>query len=105
MGGRPGQGATIPGPPSPALGGSAVVGVARLRMSRTALLPVVVLAFCVLPVATATPWLLLLLLVPLALAAWVFRVGVDVGGEGITVRSLLGARSVPWPELAGIRVG
>ena len=81
------------------------MGVARLRMSRTALLPIVVLAVCVLPVATATPWLLLLLVVPLALAAWVFRVGVDVGGEGITVRSLIGARSVPWPELAGIRVG
>jgi hypothetical protein len=74
-------------------------------MSRTALLPIVVLAFCVLPLATATPWALLLLLVPAALAAWVFRVGVDVAQEGITVRSLIGARSLPWSELAGIRVG
>jgi len=74
-------------------------------MSRTALLPIVVLAFCVLPLATATPWLLVLLAVPATLAAWVFRVGVDVGGPGITVRSLAGARSVPWSELAGIRVG
>jgi hypothetical protein len=80
------------------------VAVARLRMSRTALLPVVVLAFCVLPLATATPWLLLLLVVPAALAAWVFRVGVDVAEDGITVRSLVGARTVPWSELAGIRV-
>jgi hypothetical protein len=74
-------------------------------MSRTALLPVVVLAFGVLPVATATPWLLLLLVVPAALAAWVFRVGVDVGDGGVTVRSLVGARTVPWSELSGIRVG
>jgi hypothetical protein len=81
------------------------VAVARLRMSRTALLPIVVLAFCVLPLGAATPWLLLLLVVPAALAAWVFRVGVDVAEPGITVRSLVGARSVPWSELAGIRVG
>jgi hypothetical protein len=74
-------------------------------MSRTALLPVVVLAFGVLPVATATPWLLLLLVVPALLAAWVFRVGVDVGDGGVTVRSLVGARTVPWSELSGIRVG
>jgi hypothetical protein len=74
-------------------------------MSRTALLPVVLLAFCVLPLAAATPWLLLLEVVPLALAVWVFRVGVDVGEDGIAVRSLVGVRTVPWPELAGIRVG
>jgi hypothetical protein len=74
-------------------------------MSRTALLPVVVLVFCVLPLANATPWLLALLVVPAALAAWVFRVGVDVGDAGITVRSLAGSRTVAWPELAGIRVG
>jgi hypothetical protein len=74
-------------------------------MSRTSLLPVVVLAFCVLPLGTATAWWLVLLIVPAALAAWVLRVGVDVGGDGVTVRSLAGARTVPWPELAGIRVG
>ena len=80
------------------------MAVARLRMSRTVLLPIVVLAICVLPLATATPWLLVLLVVPAALAAWVFRVGVDVGEDGITVRSLVGLRSVPWSELAGVRV-
>jgi Bacterial PH domain len=73
-------------------------------MSRTALLPILVLAICVLPLATATPWLLLAMVVPVALAVWVFRVGVDVGDDGMTVRSLAGARTVPWAELAGIRV-
>jgi len=81
------------------------VAVARMRMSRTALLPIVVLVFCVLPLAAATLWALVLLVVPAVLAAWVFRVGVDVGDDGMTVRSLVGARRVPWPELAGIRVG
>ena len=79
--------------------------VARFRMSRTALLPVVFLAFCVLPLSAATAWWLLLLVVPAALAAWVFRVCVDVGDPGLTVRSLVGVRTVPWTELAGIRVG
>jgi hypothetical protein len=74
-------------------------------MSRTALLPVVILAFGMLPLAAATPWLLLLLIVPATLAAWVFRVGVDVADGGMSVRSLVGARTVAWHELAGIRVG
>ena len=77
---------------------------ARLRMSRTALLPVAVLAVCAVPLAAAAPWGLLVLLVPIAAAAWVLRVGVDIGDDGITVRSLLGRRRVAWEELAGIRV-
>jgi hypothetical protein len=74
-------------------------------MSRTALLPVAFLALCVLPLATVTTWTLVLLLVPLAVGAWVLRVGVDIGDDGLTVRSLAGQRTVPWSALAGIRVG
>ena len=78
---------------------------ARLRLSRTALLPVLVLAICVLPLAAASPWTAVVLVVPLTLAAWVLRVGVDVGDDGVTVRSLAGQRAVPWRELTGIRIG
>ena len=77
---------------------------ARLRMSRSALLPVVILLICVVPAAAAAPWTTVLFLIPLTLAAWVLRVGVDVGDEGIAVRSLLAQRQVGWTELAGIRV-
>jgi hypothetical protein len=77
---------------------------ARLRLSRSALLPVIVLLLCCLPLAAVSPWTALVLLVPLVLAAWVLRVGLDVSDAGITVRSLAGARSVPWSEIAGIRV-
>ena len=77
---------------------------ARLRMSRTALLPVAVLAVCAVPLAFAAPWTLVVLLVPAVVAAWMLRVGVDIGDDGITVRSLVGRRRVPWSELAGIRV-
>jgi len=76
-----------------------------MRMSRTALLPVLVLFICVLPLAAAAAWTTVFLLVPLAVAAWVLRVGVDIDDEAVTVRSLIGSRRVPWAELAGIRVG
>jgi hypothetical protein len=74
-------------------------------MSRTALLPVVLLLVCVIPFAAAAPWALLVLVLPLLAAAYVLRVGIDVDDDGITVRGVLGSRAVPWTELAGIRVG
>ena len=77
---------------------------ARLRMSRTALLPVAVLVVCAIPLAASGPWGPLVLLIPAAVAAWVLRVGVDVGESGVTAQSLFGRRRVPWSELAGIRV-
>ena len=80
------------------------VATARLRMNRTALLPVLLLAVCVLPLASAATWTLAFLLVPVLAAAWVLRVGVDVADDGVTVHSLAAARHVPWREVAGIRV-
>ena len=78
---------------------------ARLRMNRTALLPVGLLAICAVPLAfAATPWTLVLLLIPLLIGLWVLRVGVDISDDGLTARSLIGQRRVPWPEVAGIRV-
>ncbi|MGY1824168.1 PH domain-containing protein [Geodermatophilus sp. SYSU D00079] len=77
----------------------------RMRMSRTALLPVALLLVCAVPLASAATWTLVFLLVPVLVATWVLRVGVDVGDDGITVRSLVGRRRVPWSQLAGIRVG
>ena len=80
------------------------MATARLRMTRVALLPVLFLVVCVLPLASAAVWTLVFLLVPVLAAAWVLRVGVDVGDDGVTVRSLAAARHVPWREVAGIRV-
>jgi hypothetical protein len=77
---------------------------ARLRRSRTALVPVLLLALCCVPLAAVSWWAALVLLVPVALAGWVLRAGVDVGDDGITVQSLTGSRSVPWEQIAGIRV-
>jgi hypothetical protein len=77
---------------------------ARLRMSRTALIPVGLLALCLVPLAFVAPWTPVLLLVPLALTVWVLRVGVDIADDGLTVRSVAGRRRVPWTDVAGIRV-
>ena len=77
--------------------------VLRIRPTRIALLPVVILAFCVLPLASATPWLLFVLALPLIALAWVLRVGVDVDPAGVTVRALLGQRHIPWSDVAGLR--
>ncbi len=76
-----------------------------MRMSRAALMPVLVLGVCVLPVAAAAWWGLVVLLVPLLAAVWVLRIGVDIGPAGITPRTLLAADTVPWDDVAGIRVG
>jgi Bacterial PH domain len=78
---------------------------ARIRLGRTAFLPVVVLLVCVLPVAATGSWGLLVLLIPLAVAAYVLRAGVDIDDRGITARSAVASRTVPWEELAGIRIG
>jgi hypothetical protein len=32
------------------------------------------------------------------------RAGVDIADDGLTLRSLVGERRVPWTELVGIRV-
>lgn len=77
---------------------------ARLRMTRTALFPVALLALCAVPLAFAAAWTPVLLVIPLAVALWVLRVGVDIGGDGLTVRSLAGQRKVAWTDVAGIRV-
>jgi hypothetical protein len=74
-------------------------------MNRTALFPVGLLALCAIPLAFAASWTPVLLVIPLAAMVWVLRAGVDIGEDGLTVRSLAGQRQVPWQDVAGIRVG
>jgi hypothetical protein len=78
---------------------------ARFRTNRTALLAVLVFAVCLTTLTAASPWWLLLLVVPAVVTVGVLRTGFDVGADAVTIRSLLGRRRVPWSEVAGIRVG
>jgi Bacterial PH domain len=77
----------------------------RLRSNRVALLAVLALAVCTVPLATAAPWLAVLFAVPLAALLWVLRAGVDVDPGGVTVRAMLGSRRVGWADVAALRAG
>lgn len=76
----------------------------RVRTTRSALLVVFFVLLCVSPLALAVPWLAWLFVIPLVLAAWVLRAGVDVDGTGVTIRALFGSRRVPWDDVAGLSV-
>jgi len=77
----------------------------RIRSSRAALLPVLLLAVCTIPLATAAAWLAVLFVVPVAALLWVVRAGVDVDPAAVTVCALLGRRRVGWDAVAGLRAG
>jgi len=77
----------------------------RLQMNRIALVPAVMAVVCALPLATASPWLLFLLLVPAAWISYVMRSGVDVDDEGMVVRALFGSVRIPWQRITGVLIG
>jgi Bacterial PH domain len=52
------------------------------------------------PAASAAPYLLPLLLVPLAVTGWAWLAGTDAGPDGLVVRALLGRRRIPWPAVS-----
>ena len=49
-----------------------------------------------------TPIAVVAIAVPLAFAVWSLRSGVDVDGEGLRVKALLGSRYIAWSDLAGL---
>lgn len=78
--------------------------VIRLRTARSALLVAFFLAVCVSPAALAKPALAPLFVIPLAVAGWVLRAGVDVDADGVTVRALVGQRRVRWDDVAALKL-
>jgi len=81
------------------------VDAVRIRGNRAALLAVLVLTVCTVPLATAAPWLAVLFAIPLVALLWVLRAGVDVDPDGVTVRALVGRRRIGWDQVAGLRAG
>ncbi|MGI8721413.1 MAG: PH domain-containing protein [Geodermatophilaceae bacterium] len=79
--------------------------VVRLQMNRISLVPAVVAMVCALPLATARPWLLLILLLPAAWICYVLRSGVDVDDDGLVVRALFGSVRIPWARISGVLIG
>ncbi|HET6212875.1 MAG TPA: PH domain-containing protein [Micromonosporaceae bacterium] len=54
------------------------------------------------PLATAAPYLWMVLLVPLAVAVWAWRSGTDADASGLRVRALIGDRRLPWSQVDAI---
>ena len=76
----------------------------RFGPTRIALVPVLVLLFGALPLATSSPLLLWLLLVPVAAAVWVLRARVLADDAELEVCNGLGRRTVAWSEVEGLDV-
>ncbi|MDQ3464278.1 MAG: PH domain-containing protein [Actinomycetota bacterium] len=77
---------------------------ARLRMSRSALLAVGIFVICTIPLVSVSPWFLAVLALPVLAGVHVWRSGVDIGADGVTVRAAFRSVTVPWADVAGVEV-
>ncbi|WP_278315250.1 PH domain-containing protein [Lolliginicoccus levis] len=74
-----------------------------IRVSRLALLGVLLFACCVVLVAAAAPRLFgWLLAAPIILAVWILRVQTRVSETGLRTRTMLRTRIVAWDEIKGL---
>jgi hypothetical protein len=76
----------------------------RFGPERITLLPVLVVLLGSLPLAASSAWLTVVLLVPLACAAWVLRARVVVAPAGVEVCNGLAATRLPWSSVEGFEV-
>jgi hypothetical protein len=76
----------------------------RLGPDKVSLVPVVFLFVGSLPLAASSPWLLSVLLVPLACTVWVLRARVVAIPVGVEVCNGLRAHRVAWSDVTGVDV-
>lgn len=79
-----------------------VVKSQRFRYSSAVTVAALISAISGISLATWAPYLLPVLVVPLAVALWSWRAGTDADTEGLTVRAALGSRRVPWSSVSGL---
>lgn len=72
----------------------------RFRHHQAVTVAAAIAAISAIPLATASAYLLPLILVPLAGAMWAWRSGTDADPGAVTVRALLGQRRIPWSAIA-----
>jgi Bacterial PH domain len=77
---------------------------AVFRISPLVVLVALAFAVCATPFAGAGPYLWLIYLVPLGLIVWTLRVRTTVDSDAVTVRRMLGRRSVPWTQISSLRL-
>jgi len=85
--------------------------VRTFRLPALAYLVVLFLVFCTVPLAFAGESAgspvgprALLILFPILVAGFIARTRTVVGGDGVSVRALLGTRHLPWREIRGLSV-
>jgi hypothetical protein len=87
--------------------GDAVIDPAPRAVFRPSPLVVLVafaFAFCATPFAFGAPLFWLIYLVPVAMIVWAVRTRTIVDPDGLTVRRVLGRRTVPWSEVSSLRL-
>jgi hypothetical protein len=73
----------------------------RFRQSFATVTAIFVMAVGAFSIA-GQKWVLApLMVVPLLALWWVVRTGVDVDGEGLTIRRTFGHKVIPWPDVEG----
>ena len=75
-----------------------------LRPERTTLAAVVVLTLGALPLALSSPYLAVVLLVPVAALVWVLRARVVADATTLEVSNGLGVHRLAWDDVAGFQV-
>jgi hypothetical protein len=94
----------VSSPPDEPSAASAPRARAVFRISPLVVLFALALAVCATPVAASGPYFWLIYLVPLGIIGWTLRVRTTVDPDTVTVRRLLGRRSVPWSEISTLRL-
>jgi hypothetical protein len=79
-----------------------VMSTQRFRYSSAITVAAVIVMISGISLATWAPYLLPVLVVPLAVAVWSWRAGTNADSHGLTVRALLGSRRLPWPSVSGL---
>jgi len=74
----------------------------RFRQHAAITVAAVIMVLSGLSLATWAPYLLGLLVIPLAVAIWSWRSGTDADAEGLTVRAAVGSRRVAWSDVGAI---
>lgn len=76
----------------------------KVRPERTTLAAVVVLTLGALPLGLSSPYLGVVLLVPVAALVWVLRARVVADATSLEICNGLGVRRVAWDDVAGFTV-
>lgn len=78
--------------------------VVQVRIPRVNLAAVLLAAVCTVPLAFASPWLLVVWLLPVVALLHVLRAGVDADVDGLTARTAWSTRRLGWDEIRGLRI-